>query len=161
RVREYRADRDCLFRGWPLAVLINAESSTMSTELIAGALQDNHRAVLVGEATKGDGYINRIVEVPGTKELLRLRTARAERAAAPDKPWAIQPDHKVAMTPAQKEALMKWLVQKDLTELPAGTTDKPPEDPQLAKALEVLRAALKSQPKAKKTSGQAKESVGR
>jgi carboxyl-terminal processing protease len=149
-VKEFRAERDCLFRDWPLAVLINEFSSAMGTELFAAALQDNRRAVLVGEPSKGDGYINQLVKVPGSKEMLRLRAARVERAGAPRKPWAVRPDYKVSMTQTQKDALSKWLIQKDWTELPAGTTDKPPEDPQLARALEVLRASLKSRAEGKK-----------
>jgi carboxyl-terminal processing protease len=150
QVTKYRAERDCLFRDWPLAVLINEFSSAMGTELLAAALKDNRTAVLVGEPSKGDGYINQLVKVPGSKEMLQLRAAQVERAGAPHKPWSLQPDYKVPMTQAQKEALLKWFHQKDLTELPPNTTDKPPEDPALAKALEVLRASLKSRAEGKK-----------
>jgi hypothetical protein len=68
----------------------------------------------------------------------------AERAGAKARGWGVKPDHAVALTKQQLEDLSVWVRQKDLTELPPNTNDKPPEDPQLAKAVELLRAALKS-----------------
>ena len=50
----YRADPDALFRGWPIAVLVNPGTSGAG-EWIAAALQDNHRAVIVGWPTRGAG----------------------------------------------------------------------------------------------------------
>jgi carboxyl-terminal processing protease len=48
----YQADPDALFRGWPVVALV--DNSTFGTsEWIAAALQDNHRAVLVGSPTQG------------------------------------------------------------------------------------------------------------
>src|SRR5262249_35822359 len=46
--QEYRADRECLFRDWPIALLIN-DTLDRQQALVAAALQDNGRAVLVGE----------------------------------------------------------------------------------------------------------------
>ena len=43
---------------------------------------------------------------------------------------------------AEAAALDEWLRYKDFTELPKGVRDEAPEDPQLAKAVEVLREAL-------------------
>ncbi len=48
----YQADADALFRGRPIAVLVDQETSG-TAEWLAAALQDNHRAVLVGGATAG------------------------------------------------------------------------------------------------------------
>ena len=44
---KYQADSDALFQDWPLAVLID-ETTAGAAEWLAAALQDNHRAVLVG-----------------------------------------------------------------------------------------------------------------
>ena len=52
RVQEFRADRDCLFRDMPLAVLVDKNTSG-SGEWIAAALQDNRAAVVIGEPTAG------------------------------------------------------------------------------------------------------------
>jgi carboxyl-terminal processing protease len=48
----YRADADVLFRGWPIAVLVDPLTAGPA-EWLAAALQDNHRAVIVGRPTRG------------------------------------------------------------------------------------------------------------
>ena len=48
----YQADADALFRGWPIVVLVDQNTSG-TAEWIAAALQDNHRAVVVGAPTRG------------------------------------------------------------------------------------------------------------
>ncbi|MDR3632566.1 MAG: S41 family peptidase [Isosphaeraceae bacterium] len=48
-VETYEAEPDALFRGWPLAVLIDGNTAGV-TGWLAAALQDNHRAVLIGVA---------------------------------------------------------------------------------------------------------------
>ncbi len=47
----YRADSDALFRGWPIAVLVD-QGTSGTAEWLAAALQDNHRAVVVGSPTR-------------------------------------------------------------------------------------------------------------
>jgi len=48
--KRFEADSDALFRGWPIAVLV--DSNTRGTaEWLAAALQDNHRAVIIGTHT--------------------------------------------------------------------------------------------------------------
>ena len=48
----YQADADALFRGLPIAVLVSAGTAG-TAEWIAAALQDNHRAMIVGSPTFG------------------------------------------------------------------------------------------------------------
>ena len=50
RVMKYEATPDALFRGWPIAVLVNWET-TCGAEWLAAALQDNHRAMIIGTPT--------------------------------------------------------------------------------------------------------------
>ena len=50
RVVTYQSDADALFRGLPIAVLVN-EYTAGTAEWLVAALQDNHRATIVGSPT--------------------------------------------------------------------------------------------------------------
>ena len=61
-------------RGMPLVVLINSGSASAS-EIVAGALKDHKRAILMGTRSFGKGSVQSIIPMPG-HGAIRLTTAR-------------------------------------------------------------------------------------
>ncbi len=70
----YKANKKTPYPKAPLVVLINNGSASAS-EIVAGAIQDNKRGVLVGETTFGKGSVQVILPTE-EKEALRLTIAR-------------------------------------------------------------------------------------
>lgn len=78
RRQTYQADRECAFRGWPMAVLVG-EGTSGAAEWLAAALQQNRRAVIIGRQTAGQGYVTTSIPVQGEESLLALATGIVER----------------------------------------------------------------------------------
>jgi carboxyl-terminal processing protease len=73
-LQRYSAEPGDLFMGRPLVVLVN-EGSASASEIVAGALQDKGRAVIMGSRTFGKGSVQTIVPLQNDAAL-KLTTAR-------------------------------------------------------------------------------------
>src|SRR5690606_22013756 len=65
----YSATRDDIAGGLPIAVLINGASASAS-EMLAAALQDWGRAVVVGSSSHGKGSVQNLARLPNGGELV-------------------------------------------------------------------------------------------
>lgn len=72
--RSFNARPGDRLNGAPLVVLVN-EASASASEIVAGALQDHKRALLVGAKTFGKGSVQTIMPLPN-QAAIKLTTAR-------------------------------------------------------------------------------------
>ncbi len=142
----------------PLAVLIN-EGSASGSEIVAGALRDNYRAVLVGSKTFGKGSVQSVLPLPDDSGL-RLTTGRyytAGKRAIQEE--GVTPDVAVEMTTEEKREFFLRR-HRELDELENQLRDNedfrledyyddPDEetrldelDPQLRTAVDILKGIL-------------------
>ena len=153
-----RSDRDIqhayarpgdITHGLPIVILINSGSASAS-EIVAGALKDHRRAILMGTRSFGKGSVQSIVPLPG-HGAMRLTTARyftpsgisiQARGIEPDIYVALARIEKVEGGPVREENLRGALDSSDSEDGETETeaeTDPADIDYQLARALDLLR----------------------
>jgi carboxyl-terminal processing protease len=129
---------DDISQGVPMVVLINGGSASAS-EIVAGALQDHHRAVLLGTRSFGKGSVQTIIQLPG-HGAIRLTTARYYTPSGRSiQARGIEPDivvepakiEKLAEPEFRHEADLKGALKNTTPEAaahPAATGDKSKTD---------------------------------
>ncbi len=71
---EYKANGRAPYTNLPIVVLVNGGSASAS-EIVAGALQDHKRAIIIGEKTFGKGSVQMLLPV-NKDEAIKITTAR-------------------------------------------------------------------------------------
>ncbi len=97
----YRARKAGTRPDYPLAVLVN-QSSASASEIVAGALRDHHRAILVGEKTFGKASVQTLREIRIGKDKAGLKLTTAYYYTPSGQlihKKGIAPDVKVPMKP--------------------------------------------------------------
>ena len=110
-VDEVKAHAGGAFASLPIVTLVN-EYSASSAELVSGALQDSHRATIVGAPTFGKGSVQTIFDLPGGAGL-RLTTMRYYTPSGRSiQAQGIRPD--VLIQPATPIAATDLVRERDL-----------------------------------------------
>ncbi len=136
--------------GLPVVVLINSGSASAS-EIVAGALKDHKRAILMGTRSFGKGSVQTIQPMPG-HGAIRLTTARYYTPSGVSiQAKGIEPDIEVALARIEKleggpvrEENLRGALDKSGEDAEDGSQDARDVDPaeidfQLARALDLLK----------------------
>src|SRR5262249_26142551 len=127
-------------------------------ELIAAALQDNHRAVVAGQRTVGKATIQNVVNLPIAGSALKLTTGTFGRPSGKnihrlpesriDDDCGILPDARLEfrLSPELGRRLRDWWMLQTLRPGPANDSlplDDPNADPQRQAAIKALCKLVK------------------
>lgn len=150
--RVWRAQKQNSFADFPMAVLINGYSASAS-EIVSACLQDNNRAVIVGDRSWGKGSVQNVIELEQGKSALKLTTASYHRpngknihrfpGAKDTDEWGVMPNegYRVVLPIEELRKYDEYRRGRDVL-----SDKEPPKsdfvDTQLQKALEYLDQKL-------------------
>lgn len=166
-----RADRPAMTRDLPVVVLIN-EASASASEIVAGALQDYGRAVLVGERSFGKGSVQNVFMLPGGQAAFKLTTqyyklpkGRLIHRKPGAMSWGVEPEVRVRVLPKTIGDGLMMRQNADVVEFDSRgnmviDTDRPSAgdileqglDPQLETAMLLLQARILGEQEARRAS---------
>ncbi len=146
--QDFRANSKAPFENIPMVVLVN-KGSASGSEIVAGALQDHHRAVVIGDRTFGKASVQSVIPLSDGSGL-RLTVARyytpAGRSIQRDEKkgtGGIVPDILVSVP---RETEVKLMSQADeiyspgQKPRPAAKAEELVKDEVLERAVEILKA---------------------
>lgn len=146
---------------FPMIVLVN-EHSASASEIVAGSLQDNHRAVVIGERSYGKGSVQEVIPLDSKGGELKLTVAyyylpsgRLVHRKKDATDWGVNPQIPVPIDAAAEAKLYQDLAEHDRflrpttqqdasttqpSTAPVAATTQPSLDPQLQRAVDTLVA---------------------
>lgn len=150
---KFMATEGDIAKGLPIVVIIN-EGSASASEILAGALQDHHRAIILGEKSFGKGSVQTVIPLRDFGAM-RLTTARYYTPSGRSiQAKGIEPD--IEVKPAKVEELESYALNISEAELnnalkndndETNDTDKKKQkskedlaDYQLVRALDLVKA---------------------
>jgi carboxyl-terminal processing protease len=150
---EATATKEGTLPHFPMVVLVNQYSASAS-EIVSGALQDHHRAIIIGERTFGKGSVQNVIPLKGENAALKLTTSKyylpsgrcihREEDMTEEDEWGVVPDIVVPMTPEQYVALIRERRDSEIIKnngdngeqgkAPGATSEGPENPPEKAPA---------------------------
>src|SRR5271165_1228085 len=125
---------------FPVVLLVNSGSAS-GAEIMAGALKDLNRAILVGETTFGKGSVQSVIQLPDGSAL-RLTTAKyytPSKQVIHEK--GITPNIKASLSPDQERALLLRRRDGPLSPDEQKIVNEQ-KDPQLDRAVDALKGVM-------------------
>lgn len=142
---------------FPMIVLVN-EHSASASEIVAGSLMDNKRALVIGQRTYGKGSVQELIDLDNKSGELKLTVAyyylpsgRLVHRKKDAKEWGVEPQIIVPMDDAAERRMMQDRTEAELLRKPAlrnGATrpSTQPVDPQLQQAVNTMVGLIVLQP---------------
>ncbi|MEM1107084.1 MAG: S41 family peptidase [Planctomycetota bacterium] len=163
REQSYKSTSETLFPEVPVVVLANPFSASAS-EIVAGALADNGRALFVGERTFGKGSVQQVKLLEGkeagaikiTNAYYYLPSGRNIHRRPDAEKWGVDPSENayVPMNPDQRRERLQARRARDVIDAENGVEDAETvtpkwidetlKDPQLAAALSAILGKLET-----------------
>jgi carboxyl-terminal processing protease len=131
--QRFNAKPGDILNGLPMVVIVNGGSASAS-EIVAGALQDHRRAILLGTKTFGKGSVQTIIPLGG-QGAIRLTTARYYTPSGRSiQAQGIEPDivvepariEKVDQPRGRREADLRGALRNDQRQQQGGQPAQPP-----------------------------------
>jgi carboxyl-terminal processing protease len=135
---EEKAHPHGTFEGFPMVCLVN-EGAASAAEIVAGALQDHKRAVVMGARTFGKGSVQTIIELEDDSALKLTVAHYYTPSGRAIQKGGIEPD---VIVGSGKAAADEQRRDAGRTDAASATTGSPElDDKQLQTAIDYLRAA--------------------